>query len=272
MATGTFTGAPDSGNQVANAVTDPAVRSALGAYLKVLGQAIPAGLLYAVREGGGPDGELRYPDASYDGHTNCWWAYDPSTQSTSPVPGWKPGSGTEAQAVRFLESYNANLTTYGAWLDDQLSADFFTTVAVLLPGWGQCPGVAAGVTRSLLSSSYDEFNQALDWSAELAALPHPSTAIAYTTYLDAPSYDSTVDGEDPADYLASLPKPRGMTLGGENTGNGTIAALSLCVRRAKSLHFVVFNWMSESQLVASTSGAEVAGPSYHAFRAALSTG
>ena len=205
-----FTGPSGSGNRVANAVTDMAVRSALASYLAALAHAIPAGLLSAVRAGGGPYGELRYPSSSYAGHTDCWWAYDQSTQATSPVPGWRPGTGSVARATAFLNSYNANLTQFAAWQDSTYSSDFRVPVLLLMPGWGQRPGVAAEVESSLLTKSYPEFNQGLDWPAELAALPDKASTIAYTTYLDAPSFPGN---EDPANYLASLAAPYGMRLG-----------------------------------------------------------
>lgn len=153
-----FTGPSGSGNRVANAVTDMAVRSALASYLAALAHAIPAGLLSAVRAGGGPYGELRYPSSSYAGHTDCWWAYDQSTQATSPVPGWRPGTGSVAQATAFLNSYNANLTQFAAWQDSTYSSDFRVPVLLLMPGWGQRPGVAAEVESSLLIKSYAELN------------------------------------------------------------------------------------------------------------------
>jgi hypothetical protein len=64
-----FTGSPTSGNDVVNAVTDMAVRSAEGSYLQWLGAQLSGAGLVAIRVGGGPFGELRYPEGSYNGHT-----------------------------------------------------------------------------------------------------------------------------------------------------------------------------------------------------------
>ena len=266
-----FSGPADSGNQIPNGVTDPAVRSAIGTYLATLGHSIPAGLLTAVRGGGGPTGELRYPDASYAGRTDCYWAYDASTQARTPTPGWVPGTGSAAQAISFLNSYNTNLAGYGAWLDGALHTDFATTVLVMLPGWGQRPGVAAAEERSLLTIPYDEFNMGLDWPAELAALPDRSTSVAYTTYLDAPSADPSTSDEDPADYLASVAGGYGMALGGENTGNGAASALALSLARTRALHYVIFNWMDQGQVVATGAGTDPGGPGFPSFTTALRT-
>jgi hypothetical protein len=255
-----FTGAPPSGNDVANAVTDAAVRAAEGSYLTWLGSQISPGEIIAVRQGGGPLGELRYPGPDYDGHTNSYWAYDTSTQSGSSVPGWRPGTGTVAQAQEFLDAYNAALDGYGQWLNAQLHQDFNTNELVMLPGWGERPGGAAKEVTSLLTVSMPEFNEGLDWTGLLDSLPDPSQSVAYTTYLDAPTVMATPQLEDPADYIASLVAGTGLRLGGENTGNGTIADMDLSLDRAKALHYYIVQWMDEAQLIASGSGEDPGGP------------
>ncbi len=82
-----------SGNNVANAFTDLAVRAAEGTYLAWLGSQIQPGEIIAIRQGGGPLGELRYPLPDDNGHTNSYWAYDASTQAALPAfrPGVDPG-------------------------------------------------------------------------------------------------------------------------------------------------------------------------------------
>jgi hypothetical protein len=255
-----FTGSPGSGNDVANAITDGAVRSAERRYLEWLGSKFAPGQIFAVRMGGGPLGELRYPDADYMGHSNCYWAYDASSQLTSPVPGWVPGTGTPAQATAFLNSYNKNLNRYGRWLNRQMWKDFATTELVMLPGWGERPGGAALETASLLTQDMPEFNQGLDWTDLLASLPEAVHSVAYTTYLDAPTVLLTPQLEDPIDFIASLVTGTPIRLGGENTGNGTLADLTLCFQRARQLNLFIVQWMDESQLIASDSGQDPASP------------
>ncbi len=259
-----FTGTGASGNDVVNAVTDMAVRSAEGSYLSWLGTQFTPGEIIAVREGGGPLGELRYPSGEYDGHADSFWAFDASTQAALPpsVQGWDPGTGTTTQAQTFLTAYNQDLDDYGIWLNGQLQADFATEILVLLPGWGERPGGAATEVAALLdpTPSLDEFNQGLDWADLLSALPDPSDSVAYTTYLDAPTVEPTLQLEDPADYLAWLVTGTPIGLGGENTGNGTVADLTLCMTRAAALGFFIVDWMGESQLDATASGTDPAGP------------
>lgn len=255
-----FTGAQASGDDVANAVTDLAVRSAESAYLQWLGSEIAGRELAAVRVGGGPDNELRYPSGAYHGHTDCFWAYDASTQANSPVPGWRPGTGTVADAQSFLDAYNGNLVSYGSWLTGTVAADFGTDELVMLPDWGERPGVAHQETASLLTLGHDEFSEGLDWANLLPSLPHRADVIAYTTYLDAPAIKNTPQLSDPADYIASIARPLGMREGGENTGDGTLATMDLVVKRALRLHMVIVNWMDEAQVIASNTGLDPAGP------------
>ena len=266
-----FGGPPASGDDVANAVTDPAVRQAQAVYLAWLGGHVPAHTLAAVREGGGPLGELRYPSPDVDGHTDSYWAYDPSTQAALPaaVRGWVPGTGTVAQARVFLDAYNARMVGYGRWLDGVLHADFATDELVLLPGWGERPGGAAVEVAGRLTLPMDEFNEGLDWADLLDSLPDPAHSVAYTTYLDAPSVQPTLALEDPADFLAYLTQGTPIRLGGENTGNGTMADLQLSLHRARLLGFAIVQWMDEAQLVASTAGRDPSGPTFNLLKAAV---
>jgi hypothetical protein len=255
-----FTGAPGSGDDVANAVTDPAVRRAEAGYLAGLARALPRGLLASVRVGGGPDGELRYPDATYGGRSDCWWAFDASTLARATDPGWVPGTGTAAQARSFLVAYNARLAAYGAWLDATVRRDLRTTTLLMLPGWGERPGVATAEVASRLTLGDDEFNSGADWPAQLAAVVRRSGAdasgtVAYTTWLDAPAWAPSPAGESPVAYLAGLARADGLRLGGENTGGGAAATYALCLARARAFGLVVFNWMDEAAVVGASDGA-----------------
>ena len=261
----TFSGTTASGNDTVNAVTNMSVRAAEQSYLTWLGQQFAPGTISAVREGGGPLGELRYPlpdDAS--GHyNNGYWAYDADTQAALPaaVRGWVPGTGTPAMAKSFLDAYNRNLDGYGEWLNGQLVGDFDTKVILLLPGWGERPGVDQTAEAVLLQPQvapyYEEFNEGLDWADLLANLPYPASSVAYTTYLDA---TANLGGPAPADYLSSLTSGTPILLGGENTGSGTVGIMDYCASQAQNLGFWIFDWMGESQL-GSSDGTTNAPPS-----------
>ncbi len=244
-----FSGPRASGNDVANGVTNPAVRDAMGHYLDWLGAQLPKGQVWGVRQGGGPLGELRYPAGNAVGHPDSWWAYDASTQARSPVPGWKPGTGTADQAQQFLSAYNGALTQFGRWLNDRFRRDFATRSLLMLPGWGERPGVSAAAVASRLTKAPEEFHEGLDWQTLLGSLPDARHTVAYTTFLDAQQVQPTAQLEDPAHYLASLVQVDHLTLGGENTGTASAASLHLSLLRARQLGFVVVNWMDERRLL-----------------------
>ena len=217
---------------------------------------------------------MRYPLPDDNGHTNSYWAYDASTQAAlSPsVQGWTPGTGTAAQAQTFLAAYNQNIVNYGVWLNGQLENDFNTKELVLLPGWGERPGGAGTVVAALLqpAESMDEFNEGLDWTDLLGSLPDQSNSVAYTTYLDGATVLPTPQLEDPADYIASLVAGTSLLLGGENTGNGSVAAMHLCIDRAVALKYFIVDWNDEAQLIASDSGQDPGGPTLAELGATLS--
>ncbi len=272
----TYAAGGSSGNNAINAVTDAAVQTAEGTYLSWLGTQITPGSIIAVRQGGGPLGELHYPLAAYNGHTDSYWAYDAATQAGLPVSvrGWTPGTGTVTQATTFLTAYNQNLTRYSTWLNDQLHTDFGVKELVLMPGFGERPNISPTngpfftVESDLLvppNQTYPEFNEGLDWTDILASLPDAANSVAYTTYLDAPTnppgLQPTLQREDPADYLAYLVQGTPIPLGGENSlSNQTVAAMTLCMTRAQALGFFIVDWMGENQLLATAAGTFPGGP------------
>ena len=270
-----FNGTETSGNNVVNAVTNTAVRAAEGTYLQWLGTQFSPGQLIAVREGGGPLGELRYPNPNDNGHSNAFWAYDAGSQAALPasVLGWTPGTGTAVQAQAFLTAYNQNLDNYGIWLNGQLHQDFNTRELLLLPGWGERPGGAATEVAALLQPSQPaaEFNEGLDWADLLDALPDAAHSVAYTTYLDAQTVLPTPQLEDPADYLASVVAGGPILLGGENSGTATLATMNFCTQQALRLNFFIVNWMGEAQLTATAGGTDPSGPTLAQFGAAFSS-
>jgi hypothetical protein len=240
-----FGGSRASGDDVPNGVTDGDVRTRLERYLGWLAFALDRYHFYAVRVGGGPDGELRYPPASYDRHTDCFWAFDPDSQATYVVRGWRPGRGTTRQAGSFLQTYNANLADYGAWLDGVVHSDFSGAAELLmLPGWGERPGDTEKAIRAGLRRGSVELNSGTDWKLQLGKVPYPRSTIAYTTWLDAQSQGDSPQRTDPAEYLATLVRGTELRLGGEDTGGGGLADLELSLHRATIFHFTLLDWLN----------------------------
>ena len=236
---------------VANAVFNEAVRSAQADYIAHLAAAVGTANISAVRVGGLLSGELRYPDSSYNGHSDLIWAYDSAAQAKAPYPGWKPGSGTATQIRASLTYYFAGLTGYESWLMSQVGSGFpGVNQQVMLPGWGLRPGmVDDAVSTGMRNNSVAEVNgmisSGLDWANQVKAIKDSGLpATVYTTWLDAPAQSSTVQGISPVDYLSSLATQYGLPLAGENTGGGGTSALATCVDRAKADHLTSFMYMA----------------------------
>lgn len=243
-----FTGTRSSGNNVANAVTDAAVRAQLKAYIDYLGANLTG--VSAVRVGGEAYNELRYPSGRSGSKPNAYWFYDASSQATlSPdIHGWTPGSGTVAQATAFLEAYNDALDGYAVWLVQTARSAFpaTTKLEVLMPGWGERPSEIQPAENDLLVGTPDEINQGLDWSGMLPKLPNTSQIVAYSTWADATTGGAS--NPDPAAFIHSL-LPSNMLAGGESTGNGNTTAQgeTLMFTDAWQWNWYVANWYFRGQ-------------------------
>ena len=260
-----WTGSTTDGTAVANAVFDPAVRRAEAAYLGRVAADLGGRSFAAVRVGGLLSGELRYPPADDGaGHDNALWYFDTSAQSTAPVPGWRPGRGTQAQATRELDAYLAAIAGYERWLLATTASDFPTgELPVLLPGWGLRPGqLAAALGDALDGRSRAEQGGMLasgeDWPQQLAVLARQPRALAYTTWLDAPSDGSSPQLISPVQYLAQLAAGYRVPVAGENTGQPSLSALQLCLSRVEALHLSGMMWMNAPDLLAGRGGVTLA--------------
>jgi hypothetical protein len=243
-----FTGSQASGRYVPNAVTDMSVRAELGGYLGYLGSHLTG--VASVRLGGGAYNELCYPSGDAGSRPGSFWFYDTSSQATLPdgVKGWRPGTGTAAQAKAFMDAYNGALVNYGVWLAQTAAAAFPSNVKLemLLPGWGERPEDMPAADRNRLENTPPEVNQGLDWIDLLPELPSNGRVVAYTTYADA---TQGVQGDPaPAAYIHSL-LPAGVLEGGESTGNGqsTTEGMHLEFGDAKKWNWYVANWFFGGQ-------------------------
>ena len=89
--------------RVINAPFNPQARTLIAGYLEhVLTQSFPQSdpeyIFNSLRIGGGPQGELRYPPATWNGHNNSYWAFDAYAQDPAQIAaipaaiaGWRPG-------------------------------------------------------------------------------------------------------------------------------------------------------------------------------------
>jgi hypothetical protein len=246
----------DTGAKIVNAVFNPEVRAAQDQYIAQVATDLPVASIGAVRVGGLNMGELSYPPSTAAGGTSLWM-YDASAQSLAPVPGWRPGSGSASDAQRSLDFYYGSLTSYGSWLLDLTARSFpQADLHLLLPSWGLRPGqteeaLAAGLRGTTPGEINDQITQGLDWSSQIPLLTrYGGRAVAYTTWLDAPSQGTTPRYLSPAEYIYSLARPLNVAVAGENTGGSNVASMQLCLERVRELGLRGMLWMTASTLLA----------------------
>jgi hypothetical protein len=244
------------GTQVGNGVFDPLVRQAQSDYLKRIASDLGDGFV-AIRVGGGWYGELHFPAASYNGHSNSYWAYDANAVAGSPVKGWSPGQPSAAQAQAFWSYYTGKLTEYLKWQLTTYRSHFSSSLEILYPGWGVRPGDAAAAIAGLLSGQTPsevngETQQGNDFAATLSAISDPGI-IPYSTWLDAPDKGTTPNAVSPIRYLQLLAAPRGLSIAGENADSGrTDGSMRLCIQRVRTIPGMAgMMWLAEPDLIQS---------------------
>lgn len=130
--------------RVINAPFNPQARALIAGYLThIFAQGFPQSdpqlVFDSVRVGGGPQGELRYPPATWNGNSNSYWAFDiyaqdPAQLAAIPpeVIGWRPGIDPNPGSVGVgqllvnpgFEETSANYPLLGWTPDNELQAQF----------------------------------------------------------------------------------------------------------------------------------------------------
>jgi len=246
------------GADVPDAVFNPAVRMAQGLYLAALGSVFRDVTFDAVRIGGLVNNELHYPVRSFGGHSDSLWAFSAQARASSPVPDYRPGSGSAADAQRFLDHYLGAINDYATWQATRYRYAFGRgpTLQVLLPSWGVRPGDRAAAEQGLLGGRTrgeltGALNEGLDWDTLAARVDTwPGRTEMYTTWLDAAD-QSTTDPRyvSPVRYLARIAQPLGLTVSGENTGGNDAEAMRRSVERVSSLGLAGMFWFNADELL-----------------------
>ncbi|HVA89427.1 MAG TPA: hypothetical protein VNL71_06265, partial [Chloroflexota bacterium] len=253
-----YHGPVDSGD--VNLVFNPAMRILGAQYI----QAVISNFgryFSALRIGGGPSNELDYALPTYNGHTNCYWAFDPTALTEDPVPAWRPGQASpNGEAAAFLNFYLQALTTYQTWQIATVRQVGYTgQIMVLYPSYGIRPGqTASAIADNLDGTSVLEINgetsTGVDYARQVAAITDPNV-IVYSTWLDFSSPYQNDAGSDPTrwtpiKYLASLAQanPLHLRIGGENTGQGSAATLTYSVEQSIRYGLINMNWYTEQEL------------------------
>lgn len=248
-------GQPDSGD--ADAVFNSTVRGLIAAYVRAVFTAFGSDFA-AVRLGAGHWGELTYPTHTYNGHTNCYWAFDRDARAQSPVPTWSPGSPSpNGEAARFITWYLDALAGYEDWQIGTLRQSYAGPIMMLFPGWGIRPGQVSGAIADNLDGSTSteingEIQAGTDYARQIAAI-HDAKTIVETTWLDAP-YGNDTDANPtnwrPVHYLASLASSHqpALAMFGENTGQGQRAQMDFSVAQMQTFGLMGMAWYDETEL------------------------
>ena len=242
---------------VPNSVFDQNVRNYQAAYIAQVAADF-GDVFYAVRAGGLLQDELRYPDASYNGHSNCYWAFDAGAQSQSPVPGWVPGQPDSTNAGQFLNWYLQSITDYSNWLVSTYRSHFPSPwLQVLYPSWGLRPGdTDAAVARDLDGSTppagWGTLAEGLDWTRQINSLPDSHVQV-YGTWMERGDDGSTANTLAPTHYLATLGAARGLPAVGENASTGDdVTMMTTVVQRTRDWGLAGLMWLDEPSLYSVT--------------------
>ncbi|WP_165069788.1 hypothetical protein [Marisediminicola senii] len=240
-----------TGTDPVDGVWNPAVRAAQGAYVAQVARDF-TGVVDRVRVGGLLSGEIRLPPANAAGRTDSLWAFGAGALAASPNPTWRPGTGTTEQAAEWLEFYLSSVSDYAVWLTQTVNAAFpAAPIDVLLPGWGIRPGDIDRMTEARLSTNAivttgDDLAGGIDWPRQVRALDGLGLDLtAVSTWVDAPSYGTGPRDLAPVEYLATITRPMGMPLSGENTGGGGPAALARVQEQVDRLGLRRITWMPD---------------------------
>ena len=238
---------------VPNPVFDQNVRNYQAAYIAQVAADF-GDVFYAVRSGGLLQDELRYPDPSFNGHNNSYWAFDANAQAHSPVPGWKPGDADSTKASAFLNYYLQSITDYSNWLIGTYRSHFPSPwIQVLYPSWGLRPGdtdaaVASNLNGSTPPASWGTLERGLDWSRQVGSLSDSRVQL-YSTWMERGDDGSTPNSLAPAHYLATLGAARGLSAVGENASTGDdFATMSTVVQRTRDWGLAGLMWLNEASL------------------------
>lgn len=266
-----FTSATN-GKNTSNMVFNDTLRQKQENYIKQVFSDLGSNF-YAVRIGGGWYGELNYPDASFGGSNNNYWAYDniaqgktaglPSGISANPVPGWIPGSAStnHTNASQFINWYLNSLKDYHDWQIKAYRKYYTGPLAMLYPSWGVRPGqLSAAVNVDLNGSTSTESNGELqrgfDYARYVSGINDPNVFV-YTTWLNASnSGDGGTDQTQwsPIHYLWALASnnPLRLKTWGESSGANTFTEMQLCFMQINNYGLPGMMWAFEPELYGGT--------------------
>jgi hypothetical protein len=217
---------------------------------------------FAIRAGGGPMGELQYPDDKYNGKRNQYWAFDGAAARSNPVPGWKPGmaSANHWKAKSFLNWYYASLVDYQNWQIAQVRRWTSSPIAVLYPGWGvRYNQFADAVAHDLNGSTSPEQNGEIQEGKAFGRQINAITAtnmVAWSTYGERRGDETSGDTRrwGPVHFLSVIAGARGFRTMAENSGRDSVTVMDAALQNARQYKVAAFLWAREEELYCRCNG------------------
>jgi len=263
------------GENMPNVVFNAEIRKHIAAYIGAVFARLGNDWDF-VRLGCSRYGELNYPQNRYNGHDNCYWAFDDIAQGKAPglpegvapcpVPGWLPGgpSAKHADAKRFIEWYLDCLKNYQEWQIATVRRSYAGDVCMLYGSWGLRPGwldtaINGDIAGGASCERNGELQQGFDWARMIGSVTDPRV-IVYCTWVDGTIRNRDIADDDSADpsrwspvhWQASLARanPFHLRVWGENTGHNNDEAMRITFERIKRFDLMGVMWAFDPELFA----------------------
>jgi hypothetical protein len=256
-----------SGDNARDWVWSAATRALVDDYLTKLFAQLDWSKIDRVQLGGGPAGELQYPDS--DG--TQWWGYSAPAQTGTglaadqvvcPVPGHVPSTGTTwtANDIAFVNWYGQSLINWMLWLVAKHRAYFSGPIWVMHPGAGLRRTSQTPTGGQALNYRVN-VAKGVDWDAQIAAYPdadvHPYCTWADAAHFAGQPFSDVNDGDAaPWYHLLRVARKynRQARIWGENTGGQSNTDMDrVFASGAVAYGYQGLTWLSHDSLADGTS-------------------
>jgi hypothetical protein len=252
----------------ANLYWSPTLRAALRTYVqKVFTTLDFHGKLWAVRMGPYM-GEMLYPEVAHAGQAESFWAFDPTAQAQSPVPGWRPGQASpNGEAGRFYNWYVDNLAGFFNFMLGEIRHYFAGYVAPVTPGKGMSPpAVTSLLEHNLADTSQAHYGTGNYWYRIFPMMGPDANILHWCSSVGDISGVSETSGNwwdwSSAKALAWIAQRSGRPVYGENPGRNPYdtsggadprTTMQWVMQAVRDNNYIGLMWVRE---------AEMANPAY----------
>jgi hypothetical protein len=257
-----------SGNNARDWVWSASTRALADDYLTKLFAQLDWSKIDRVQLGGGPAGELQYPDS--DG--TQWWGYSAPAQTGTdlaagqtvcPSPGYVPSTGTTwtSTDIAWAAWYSQSIINWMLWLIAKHRAYYSGPIWVMHPGAGLRKTSQTPTGGQALNYRVN-VAKGVDWDGQMAAYPdanvHPYCTWSDAEHFWAPDPFSDVNDGNAAPWyhLLRVARARGRAaqIWGENTGGQSNVDMDrVFTSGAVAYGYQGLTWLSADSLADGTS-------------------